>query len=105
MQYRKPKQQKEAIAAHKLISLMRVKGWLVMKLGAGKYVSGWPDYYAVHPRWGCKWFETKAKGSKLRSTQRERFARMTKYGDKIWVLEGAETYMKLFQDPNWREYR
>lgn len=105
MNYQAPRKKSEAAAAKKLIDLMEAKGWCVMKLGAGKYVSGWPDYYAMHPRWGVRWFETKAPGKKLRPSQRKRFTTMSRYGDKIWVLEGKDTYMRLFEAPNWRAYR
>lgn len=83
---------------------MELRGWLVMKMGAGKYVSGWPDCYAAHIKWGQRWFETKVPGGKLRASQIKRFAKLAQYGVEIWVLEGPETYMRLFKNPNWRQY-
>lgn len=73
-------------------------------MGSGKFVTGWPDYYAYHPKHGARWIETKAPKGKLRNSQIKRFGEMSKYGDSIWVLEGKDTYHRLFEDSNWRAY-
>jgi len=104
MDYKKPRTNPEAAGANRLSRLMRRKGWMIWKHGAGKFVSGWPDYYAAHPSWGTKWIETKAPGGKLRPSQIKRFSAMSKYGVEIWVLEDERDYMKLFKKPNWRMY-
>ena len=76
-----------------------------MKVGAGKYVSGWPDMYAYHPVFKQRWVEMKAPGEKLRASQIKRFTKMDKYGCDIWVLEDRSDYARLFREPNWREYQ
>ena len=104
MNYKKPKTSPEAAGSARLVRLMRRKGWGVWKHGAGKFASGWPDFWARHPKWGTKWIETKAPGGKLRPSQIKKFSEMAKYGEPIWVLESEEDYMKLFKEPNWRMY-
>ena len=104
MDYKQPRSQPESKAAKRLCNYMEARGWGVWKVGAGKYVSGWPDYYAFHPQHGHRWIETKAPGGKLRGSQIKRFRSMTKAGDSIFVLEDEKTYARLFQPANWELY-
>ena len=76
----------------------------MQKLGAGKYVSGWPDYYLYHKDHGERWMETKDTNEPLTPAQVKRFRRMDAHGIKIYVLETWEHYQRLFQNPNWRNY-
>ena len=84
---------------------MKSKGWFIKKIGASRFNIGWPDYYAYHAAHGHRWIEAKAPGGKLRASQSKLFAEMTSLGDKVYVLEGPETYGRLFKEPNWRQYR
>ena len=89
----------------RLIRHMKLKGWAVFKVGAGKFVAGWPDYYCYHHLHGHRWIETKNKGEKLTPAQKKRFKMLAEAGDKIFVLEIEEHYQRLFRDKdNWRHY-
>lgn len=67
------------------------------------YQYGWPDLLAMHMNYGIKWIEMKIPGGKLRQTQVDKFHKWSRFGVKIYVLDGAsETdYKKLFGEPNW----
>lgn len=85
---------------------MRAQGWHCFKVGAGKFVAGWPDYYCLHPAYGHRWMETKAKKEKLTPAQLKRFKRLSDAGDKIYVLTGLEDYRVLFKErDNWKHYQ
>lgn len=83
---------------------MRAQGWVIWKLGAGKYVSGWPDYYCFHKMHGHRWMETKDKNEVLTPAQVKRFREMDSAGDSVFVLETYHQYQRLFKKPNWRLY-
>ena len=105
VEYRKPKTQPEHQASNTLVNYMRGRGWGIWKIGGGRFTVGWPDFYAFHPEYGERWIEMKTPTGKLRASQIKRFINMSKHGVRIWVLTSYEQYMKLFQTPNWRQYR
>lgn len=104
MQHSKPKTQPESLASIKIIKYMKARSWACWKVGAGKYVSGWPDYYCVHHIFKHRWIEIKVDKNKLRASQVKRFRELTKAGDEVFVLENEGQYGKLFKPPNWEEY-
>lgn len=104
MEYSKPKGNPEALGAARLIKFMRAKGWSCWKVGAGKYVSGWPDYYCHHPIFCHRWIETKTLKGKLSSSQIKRFGELKKSGDKVFVLTDETHYPRLFKQPNWEQF-
>lgn len=104
LNYKPPRGKKQRDQRNALLNYLRAKGWAVWKLGAGKYVSGWPDYYAFHKTHGSRWIETKDENEVLTPAQVKRFVQMDKAGVKIFVLETWHHYNRLFSAPNWRRY-
>ncbi len=104
MKHRKPKTQPESLAANRLLKHMRAREWTCWKVGAGKYVSGWPDYYCYHRLHGHRWIETKINKNMLEPSQIKRFQELTDAGDKVFVLTDETHYGRLFKEPNWLQY-
>jgi hypothetical protein len=73
------------------------------------YQSGFPDLYATHAKYGCRWIEVKLPGmkkSRFTKAQMTEFPKLVNNGTPIWILTGATEYeyRKLFQPCNWMEY-
>jgi len=110
MNYKRPRNTvrtgPEAKGALRLRRYMEARGWMIKKLHGGKYQSGLPDLLCLHILHGLRWIETKAPKEKLRYSQEIFFAKMNKYGQKVYVLRDEKDYELLFQEnDNWRQYR
>ena len=109
MNYRHPRRTvrsgPEKKGQNELILFLQIKGWCIEKLHGGMYQQGFPDLYAMHPVYGDRWIEMKAKGGKLRKSQIRKFTEWSKYGKQVYVLEGSEHYSRLFKvRGNWLNY-
>ena len=84
---------------------MEARGWYIIKLHGGKYQSGLPDLFAMHPEYGTRWIETKTPSGKLRASQVKKFYLMSRAKVKIFVLEDETHYRRLFEEnDNWTDY-
>lgn len=91
----------------KLVSYLKDRGWLVERMAMGAFMSGIPDLYVYHPKYGPRWLEVKQKVHyTLTKAQRIKFPIWEHYGIGIWILTDSteEEYDKLFRPPNWREF-
>lgn len=95
----------EAKGTTRLIRYMIARGWGCMKVGGGKYNTGWPDWYCYHHTYGHRWIEMKKDKGRLSPSQIKRFIKMNKMGDKIFVLRDERDYKVLFREhDNWGDY-
>lgn len=71
------------------------------------YMSGVPDLYAAHIKYGPRWIEMKNPGKyAFTNAQLEFFPQLASVGVGVWVLTAAtdEEYQKLWQPANWYQY-
>lgn len=85
------------------------RGWLVLRMAASMYMSGIPDLWASHKKYGERWIEVKLpnmKGSKFTPAQLSTFPEICAHGSGVWILTAATQteYMKLFDSCNWYHY-
>lgn len=105
--YKLPPQleRKEAAIQEALEKYLRERGWFVLRTHGNMFQSGFPDNYAVHPKYGARWIEVKlpdATQSKFTPAQLDTFPQLIRHGAGVWVLTGAskEEYEKLFRPGN-----
>lgn len=82
-------------------------GWHVMETHGNMYQSGFPDLYAMHPRYGTRWIEVKNReGFHFTAAQLKEFKTMTAHGVGVWVLTSDDDSEidKLFGPANWHHY-
>ena len=87
--------------------MLRNKGWLVREMFGTAVQSGFPDLYATHSNYGCRWIEIKrAKSYSFTAAQLEWFPKFCANGSGIWILVAAtqSEYEKLFAKYNWCWY-
>jgi len=99
-------QRPEAIIQRRIESMLRQKGWYVLRTHGGMYQAGFPDDFACHKLYGQRWVEVKLpdmKGSKFTKAQIEVFPELCKNGSGVWILMGdsLEEYNKLFEPANY----
>ena len=102
----RPKHGPEKGIQRKIILMLLERGWYVKPTHGNMYQSGFPDLYATHSRYGCRWIEVKdpkRTGDVFTRAQHEEFPKLSANGTGIWVLVGATQteYDKLFKKPNW----
>ena len=90
-------------------SMLRFKGWYVIRCHGNMFQSGLPDNFACHTRYGQRWIEVKdpkRHGDVFTNAQHEVFPKLCAHGSGVWVLAHAteEEYQKLFDRPNWYQY-
>jgi hypothetical protein len=88
---------------------LTLKGWLVIRIPGNKFLSGMPDLFATHYRYGSRLIEIKLpemQGSKFTPAQMEMFPKLCANGSGVWILTGATDaeYDKLFKKYNWWQY-
>lgn len=99
----------EAIIQRDVITLLLQKGWYVVVIPGSKYLSGMPDLYATHSRYGSRLIEVKLPGmvgSKFTPAQLEKFPKLAANGSGIWIITAAteSEYNLLFKRQNWWMY-
>ena len=99
----------EKILQEEIESLLRNKGWYVIRTHGNMFQSGLPDNFACHSRYGQRWIEIKhpdRKGDVFTAAQHDVFPKLCAHGSGVWVLVGAteSEYTKLFDRPNWIFY-
>ena len=107
----KPKNYKrgpEAIIQEKIIKMLMLKGWLVVKTHGNIYQSWFPDLYCTHYEYGVRWIEVKVsyETCKFTRAQNEMFPKFVANGTPIWILTAATEleYKKLFSRMNLMYY-
>ncbi|MCK5020574.1 MAG: hypothetical protein KAS32_26380 [Candidatus Peribacteraceae bacterium] len=93
----------------KVITMLLRKGWYVVRVPGSKLLSGMPDLFATHSRYGQRLIEIKRpkmEGSKFTPAQLERFPKLAANGSGVWVLvaDTKDEYDKLFKRQNWWTY-
>lgn len=91
------------------MNMLRIKGWYVMETHGNMYQSGFPDLFATHSKYGCRWIEVKLpkmKGSKFTPAQIDCFPKLCANGAGVWILTGDSDseYQKLFSRFNWWQF-
>ena len=99
----------EKILQEKIESMLRYKGWYVLRTHGNMFQSGLPDNFACHSTYGQRWIEIKVKerhGDIFTSAQHEVFPKLSANGSGVWVLVDSteKEYQKLFDRPNWYQY-
>ena len=89
--------------------MLVLNGWYVVRMPGSSAMSGIPDLYATHSKYGARWIEVKRpnmEGSRFTAAQLDRFPKICANGSGIWILTGdtQEEYQKLFQPYNWWKY-
>ena len=103
----RPKHGPEYFIQRDIIAMLRNKGWYVVRIPGGSYLSGMPDLYASHSKYGIRWIEVKQPLQyDFTSAQLDRFPKLSANGTRIWILVAATEaeYQKLFKEPNWVYY-
>lgn len=102
----KPREKPEQKIQDRIIAFLKERGWVVMVTHGNTFQKGFPDLYALHPRYGQKWIEVKnPKKWKFTPAQKQYFPHFDEAGVGIWVMMEAseDEYKKLFGEPNWRK--
>ena len=91
----------EAVIVKRILLFLRARGWLVEKVHGGRYMAGWPDLFAFHPKYGYRWIEVKRPGTgRLTDRQRARFTKWNEHGCPIWILTSRDECTLLKGPPN-----
>ena len=99
----------EKIIQERIESMLRYKGWFVLRTHGNMFQSGLPDNFACHSRYGQRWIEIKdpnRHGDVFTPAQHETFPKLQANGSGVWVMVGdnEREYKKLFERPNWWTY-
>lgn len=105
MQKLRVRKRPEAKIQKAIIEMLLIRGWYVRVMNASENMTGFPDLYASHSKYGARWVEVKLpqmKGSSFTPAQLEHFPKFLANGTKIHILTGAteQEYAKLFQPEN-----
>ncbi|MDE1971019.1 MAG: hypothetical protein KGI50_05610 [Patescibacteria group bacterium] len=106
----KPKNTKkgpEAIIQEKIIKALTLRGWFIMETHGNLYQMGFPDLYATHKAYGCRWIEVKnPEAYCFTPAQLEFFPKLVANGTPIWVLisDSDDELKKIFKPQNWYTY-
>ena len=92
--------QPEARIQDKIIEMLKLKEWTVIRTHGNKYQCGFPDIYAYHRLYKDRWIEVKQE-DQISYTEYQLY-----YFPKIrrvWILTGHtyNDYKKLFKMPNY----
>lgn len=90
-----------------IITYLRKREWLVLETHGNMFMRGWPDLYATHRRYGCRWIECKNPlAYSFTPAQLENFPLFSANGSGIWILIAATDteYAKLWGPQNWHVY-
>jgi hypothetical protein len=97
----------EGIIQDAVITFMRAREWYVKETHGNMYMSGFPDLYCTHTKYGARWIEIKRlEQFSFTAAQLDCFPKFTANGTGIWILSGATEaeYEKLWAPPNWHIY-
>ena len=99
----------EAVIQTAIKEMLERKRWYVKVMAASAYLTGMPDLFTCHKRFGIRLIEVKLpnmKGSKFTAAQLETFPLLNRNGAGVWILTAdTETeYAKLKRKPNWFSY-
>ncbi len=99
----------EARIQKAVMTMLYHKGWYIVVIPGSKFLSGMPDLYVTHSRYGSRLVEIKLpnmKGSRFTPAQLEKFPKLAANGSGIWILTAAteDEYEKLFKRQNWSLY-
>jgi hypothetical protein len=83
------------------IEFLKARGWHVVEMHASPRLSGFPDLYITHVKYGARLVEIKLpnmKGSRFTEPQWEKFPLLDKNGSPIWIITevSEDNYRKLF---------
>lgn len=90
-----------------IIDALESSGWLVIVMVASEYMSGVPDLYACHEKFGARWIEVKNPlAYQFTPAQMEMFPKLSTHKAGVWVLTSAlvDELKKLHQPSNWWHY-
>lgn len=98
---------KEKRILDKIRLMLQNLEWLVEITHGSKYMSGFPDLYLSHRKFGIRWVDVKVEDNyEYTAAQRKKWPIWHKHGSGIWIMTDAtqEQYERLFQEPNWHFY-
>ena len=81
------------------------KGWYCLETRSSIYQYGLPDLYCCHREFGSRWIEVKTTKGCFTPAQLQTFPLMSAHGVGTWVLRDVLEIPKLFQEPNWWQYK
>lgn len=90
-----------------ILNFMRNLGWFILETHGNMYMSGFPDLYCTHYKYGIRWVEVKyPEKYSFTPAQMETFPLLSAHGTGIWILTAAtqSEYAKLWHPPNWHIY-
>lgn len=101
----KLRQRPEAKIQKAIVDMLLIRGWYVRVVNASENLTGFPDLYATHSKYGPRFIEVKLpnmKGSSFTPAQLDSFPKFLANGTKIWILTAASDleYNKLFTAEN-----
>lgn len=94
----------EDVIRDKIRAKLYTYGWQVLVTHGNAYQSGFPDLYAMHPKYGTRWIEVKnPSGYAFTQAQLDTFPLFQACGVGIWILTSDDDSEidKLFKPPNW----
>lgn len=104
---RRPKHGPEWCIQRDVIAFLKIRGWHVEHTHGNLFQTGFPDLYAMHPKWGSRWIDCKQpKKYTFTKAQKIKWPLWELFKIPIWILTAAtqEEYDKLFAPPNFRLY-
>lgn len=97
--------QPETKIVNKLTSRFKAAGCYVKKLHGNAFQSGLPDLLVISKQWGTIFVEVKTPRGKLSPRQINEFAKMSRVGAKIFVINNADNWdIVKTKKPNWAAY-
>lgn len=90
-----------------IIRLLKLRGWSTYITHGNQYQQGFPDIYALHPRYGQRWIDAKNPDQyTFTSAQKVMWPEWDALGMGVWIMvAGSQAeYEKLMGKPNWRDY-
>lgn len=96
---------KEAIIQEEICANLRQAGWFTIHLHANMYMSGFPDLFCYHLKYGLRMVEIKnPDGYSFTPAQKVEFPKMLRHNIGIWILFNVNQIPILYERPNLKDY-
>lgn len=85
---------------------LTLQGWFCKSTHGSLFQAGFPDVYATHSKYGCRWIEFKIlEHYRFTSAQLENFPKFSANGTGIWICTSiSQLPGLLFKPANWHLY-
>jgi len=97
----------ESQVQDEIMAFLRLREWYVVNVHGHAFMSGLPDLFCCHYKYGHRWVEIKCPPyHRFTPAQLERFQKLCAHASGVWIMTAAteEEYLKLFKPPNWHHF-